>query len=290
MAYDNASGFSDALGSVVYRTKDTANTTVILSNRLQANNNTGAVLATQKPLMIIKQAQDSIYVAADTLYSAKLTELQSVRPVPDIFDSTLGNTAPVINEKDTSSNRFIEAYYNVRIFSDSMQAVSDSLFYSFRDSAFRLFKNPVVWAQQNQVTGDTIYLYTKNQKPQKFYAFENAIAINSVEKDLFNQVKGNSIHGDFEDGNISFFKAKGSAENIYYAQDEDSSFIGVNRSTSDVIDVYFKNRKPHKVVLRNNLEGTIYPMNQVNHNDLRVRGFIWLENRRPKTKFELFGN
>ena len=290
MAFDNATGFSDALGNVVYRTKDTASTSIILANRIQANNKTGAVLATQKPLMIIKQANDSIYIAADTLYSAKLTELEQVRVVPSIFDSSLGIVSAKMNVKDSNANRFVEAYYNVRIFSDSMQAVSDSMFYSFKDSAFRLFKSPIVWAQENQITGDTIYLYTQNQKPRKFYAFENAIAINRAEKELYNQIKGNSILGLFEDGNINFFKAKGSAENIYYAADEDSSFIGVNRSTSDVIEVNFRNGKPHKVVLRNNLKGTIYPMKQVNHSELRVRGFNWFEKRRPKTKFELFGN
>jgi lipopolysaccharide export system protein LptA len=289
MAYDNASGFSDALGNVVYKTKDTANTTMILANRLQANNNSGAILATQKPLMIIKQAQDSIYIAADTLFSGKLTELQKSRNVPAIFDSALGIVPPVVNAKDSNTNRFIEAYYNVRIFSDSMQAVGDSMFYSFQDSAFRLFKGPVVWTQDNQITGDTIYLYTQNRKPRRFYVFENALAINKVSNSLFNQVKGTTINGIFEEGNISFFKAKGNAENIYYASEEDGSFIGVNRSTSDVIDVFFKDRKPNKVVLRNNLEGTIYPMRQVNHNEMRVRGFKWLENKRPKTKFELFG-
>ncbi|WP_207493989.1 OstA-like protein [Aridibaculum aurantiacum] len=289
LAFDNASGFSDALGNVVYKTKDTANTSVILANRLQANNKTGAVLATQKPLMIIKQGRDSIYIAADTLYTAKLTDLEKERPVPNIFDSAFGVKPPVVNTKDSSNNRFIEAYYNVRIFSDSMQAVGDSMFYSFRDSAFRLFKSPVVWSQENQVTGDTIYLYTHQQKPQKFFAFENAIAISKAQKDLFNQVKGTTIQGDFKEGRIDFFSARGSAENIYYATDEDSSFLGVNRSTSDVIDVYFKDQKPHKVVLRNNLQGTIYPMRQVNHGEMRVRGFQWYEDRRPKTKFELFG-
>lgn len=289
MAFDNASGFSDALGNVVYKTKDTANATVILSNRLQANNKSGAVLATQKPLMIIKQGTDSIYIAADTLYSAKLTDLQKERIVTNIFDSTLGLVPPIVNEKDSNNNRFVEAYYNVRIFSDSLQAVSDSMFYSFRDSAFRLFTNPVVWAQDNQLKGDTIYLFTQRQKPYKFLAFENAIAINKAEQNLYNQVKGNMIQGDFVEGNISFFRAKGSAENIYYATAEDSSFVGVNRSTSDVIDVFFKDKKPQKVVLRNNLEGTLYPMTQVNHGDMRVRGFTWQEERRPKTKFELFG-
>ncbi len=290
MAFDNATGFSDALGSVVYKTKDTANTSLILANRIQANNKTGAVLATQKPLMIIKQGRDSIFIAADTLYTAKITDLEQVRKIPSIYDSTLGVKSAQVNAKDTNTNRFVEAYYNVRIYSDSMQAVSDSMFYSFRDSAFRLFKSPIVWAQQNQITGDTIYLYTQNKKPRKFYAFENAIAINKAEKDLYNQVKGNSIHGLFQDGEINFFKARGSAENIYYAADEENRFIGVNRSTSDVIDVYFRDRKPFKVVLRNNLKGTIYPMRQVNHSDLRVRGFQWFENKRPKSKFELFGS
>lgn len=289
MAFDNASGFSDAMGNVVYKTKDTANTSIILSNRLQANNKTGAVLATQKPLMIIKQGRDSIYIAADTLYTAKLTDLLKERSVPDNFDSAKGVAPLVVNMKDSSNNRFVEAYYNVRIFSDSMQAVGDSMFYNFRDSAFRLFKNPVVWSKDNQITGDTIYLYTRQQQPLKFYAFENGIAINRAEKDLYNQIKGSTLQGDFRNGTIDFFSARGSAENIYYAADEDSSFIGVDRSTSDVIDVFFKDQKPHKVVLRNNLQGTIYPMRQVNHSELRIRGFKWLDDRRPKTKFELFG-
>ena len=63
-----------------------------------------------------------------------------------------------------------------------MQAVGDSMFYSFRDSTFRLFKNPIVWAQENQIIGDTIYLYTENKKPKRFYVFENALAINKAEK------------------------------------------------------------------------------------------------------------
>lgn len=335
MAFDDSSHFSEARGSVVYKTKDTANAMAILSNNMKSNTLTGAVLATQKPLMIIKQNQDSIYISADTLYTAKLTDLRKTRYVPDILtlttikdtlkkDTLIKDTA-VINTTlkpsvaktvlvkdtttkvstgrakaakvpakkaaaDSNSNRFIEAYYNVKIFSDSLQAVGDSMFYSLQDSAFRLFKNPVVWAQDNQITGDTIYLFTANKKPKRFYVFENAIAINKVETDFYNQVKGTVINGYFENGNINYFNAKGNAENIYYAADEAGGYIGVNRATSDVIDVYFENRKPHKVVLRNNLQGTISPMRQVNHTDLRLRGFKWQEDRRPKTRFDLIAD
>lgn len=288
MAFDDSSGFGEAQGSVVYKSKDTANAYSILANNIKSNNKTGGVLATQKPLMIVKQDRDSIYITADTLYSGKLTELEKFRTVPDISDTSYPTNKA--NPADSNSNRFFEAYLNVKIFSDSMQAVGDSMFYSFRDSTFRLFKNPIVWAQENQIIGDTIYLYTQNKKPQRFYVFENALAINKVEKDLYNQVKGNTINGLFKNGEIDSFRARGSAEDIYYTADEEGGFIGVNRSTADVIDVTFQERKPYKIVFRNNLQGTLSPIRQVNNAELRVRGFKWYEEKRPKTKFELFGN
>jgi len=290
MAYDDSTGFGEAQGNVIYKSKDTASASTILAGNVKSNSKTGAVLATQKPLMIIKQDRDSIYVAADTFHTGKLTDLIRYRTVPDISDTLYPVKSNQGNENDSNSNRYFEAYFNVKIFSDSLQATGDSLFYSFRDSAFRLFKNPIVWAQQNQVTGDTIYLYTQNKKPQRFYVFENALTINQAEKNLYNQVKGNTINGVFKEGNIDFFRAKGGAENIYYTADEQGGFIGVNRSTSDVIDVSFKERKPYKVVFRNNLQGSLSQIRQVNTAELQVRGFKWFDAKRPKTKFELLGD
>ncbi|HEX8461413.1 MAG TPA: OstA-like protein, partial [Segetibacter sp.] len=201
MAFDEASGYGEVQGNVVYKNKDTASAYAILANNIKYNRGTGGILATQKPLMIIKQDRDSVFVTADTLYSGKLTELEKFRTVPDISDSVYSpNAKTKTGPVDSNSNRFFEAYFNVKIYTDSLQAVGDSLFYSFKDSAFRLFKNPVVWAQENQIVGDTIYLYTQNKKPQRFYAFENALAINRAEKDLYNQIKGNTINGIFRNG------------------------------------------------------------------------------------------
>lgn len=305
MAFDDATGFGEAQGNVVYKSKDTINPFSLLANNVKTNTKTSSVLATQKPLMIIKQDKDSIYITADTLYTSKLTELEKFRTVPRITDSVVGanvsatdSSKPVAipavkkkttrNKTDSSSNRFFEAYYNVKIFTDSMQAVSDSMFYSLKDSAFRLFKNPIVWSEQNQIVGDTIYLFTVNKKPKRFYVFENALAINKAEQNLYNQIKGNTINGWFVNGNIESFRAKGSAENIYYTADEQGGFIGVNRSTSDVIDVSFRDRKPYKVVFRNKLQGSLSPIRQVNNNEMRVRGFKWYESKRPKSKTDLF--
>ena len=107
---------------------------------------------------------------------------------------------------------------------------------------FRLFKDPVVWSQQSQISGDTIYLFTLNKKPKRMYAFENAISVQKVGPDYYNQVKGRTINGYFLNGDIDSVRAKGNAESIYYAQDDSSKFIGVNQATADVIDMYFANQ------------------------------------------------
>lgn len=385
IASDDSTGFGEARGKVIFR--DTAQKVTIFANHLNSNRKNNSFLATEKPVMIIEQDGDSLFVAADTMYSAKLSDLKKYRNVPVILESKLqqakdtavpvaepkimqddfaaaeddstqtttdtsllipnlaerkkniskeavtkrtakkiitdtsaknvvdsaiavtdstANTTDALAKKDAalqnliasdtttnkndSTDRFFEAYYHVRLFSDSLQAVGDSLFYSGEDSAFRLFKQPIVWAKESQITGDTIYLFTQNKKPSRMYVFENALTVNKVGTGYYNQIKGRTINGYFRNGNIDFMRAKGNSESVYYAQDEGNKFIGVNKATADIIDMYFEEKKPEKVVFRSNLVGTTYPMRQVNHEELRLRGFKWLEELRPKTKYELFAD
>lgn len=187
-----------------------------------------------------------------------------------------------------STDRYFEAFHNVRIFSDSLQAVSDSMFYSFRDSVFRLYKDPVVWGKENQITGDTIYLHTENKKPSWFEAINNGFMVSMLQQGVFNQIKSSRMDGRFTNGNLDSVKAKGSAESIYFLQDEDSAYTGINKTSSDIIDIYMKNKEIKKVVFIGQPKGTIYPIKQKRPSEMRLEGFQWLEARRPKTKYELF--
>jgi hypothetical protein len=118
------------------------------------------------------------------------------------------------------------------------------------------------------------------------YVFENALAINKVDSLYFNQLKGRTINGYFKDGDIDWMHSKGNAESVYYGQDDANKFVSVNKAKSDIIDMYFENKKPIKVVMRSSVEGTAYPMKQVNHEELRLNGFKWQDVLRPKTKYE----
>jgi lipopolysaccharide export system protein LptA len=285
MVSDDSTGIIQIRGNAIVI--DSTNNTTVMGGEIFTNKKAESFLATHKPLMIIKQDNDSIYITADTLFSARLTDLYGKKD--SLVKDTVKGVKVISTEKvKDSSNRYFEAYRNVRIFSDSMQAVCDSLFYSFKDSTFRLYDNPVVWAKESQVTGDTILLFTRNKKADRFQVFEKSFLVNKMDPEVYNQVKSTRMDGYFVDGNIDSVRAKGFAECIYYLQDDDSAYTGINESKCDIMDIYFKKQELQKVVFRSSVTGTLWPIRQKSPSEMRLPGFIWLEDRRPKTKYELF--
>lgn len=321
IASDDSTGLVQILGNGVLI--DTSQGVSILANEIFADRKKAAYLATRKPLMIIKQEKDSIYVTADTLFTAKLSDRFRVQNASDsnavvtdslaaadstdFSDSTSLDSVQVrkaifakktVLKADTlfkkpilpndSTDRYFEGFRHVRIYTDSVQAVSDSLFYSFRDSTFQLYYNPLVWSHGSQMRGDTIYLYTKNKKADHIKLFENGFLINQTEPGVFNQVKATRIDGYFKEGTIDSVRANGAAESIYYLRNEDSTYTGINQSTSDIMDVYFKEGALNKVVFRSSVKGTLWPASEAKRNNFQLKDFEWLESRRPKTKYELY--
>ncbi len=295
MVSDDSSGIVQMRGNAVLI--DMAQGVSVLANEIFINKKTDAFLATRKPLMIVKQDDDSIYIAADTLFSARLSDLPGYDSLSQnnnsnkrdsiTKDTIRGTQVLNVNNKD-STNRYFEAFRNVRIFADSMQAVSDSVFYSFRDSTFRLYQGPVVWSQKSQVTGDTIYLYTKNKQAHRMQVFFNSLLVNETEPGVYNQVQSSRMDAFFKEGNIDSVRARGLAKSIYYVQDDDSAYTGINEATSDIMDIYFLNRELQRVVFRSAVKGTLWPMSHKSPSEMRLENFQWHEMRRPKTKFELF--
>jgi hypothetical protein len=105
---------------------------------------------------------------------------------------------------------------------------------------------------------------------------------------MYNQIKGNRLNGYFNKGEIDYMRAQGNAESIYYVKDEKNALVGINNATSDIIDMRFKNKELNKVVFISEVNGTMYPVKQATEQNKILRSFKWLEEKRPKTKFELF--
>jgi hypothetical protein len=170
-----------------------------------------------------------------------------------------------------------------------LQAVCDSLYYSSEDSVFRLYQDPLVFSNKTQVAGDTIHLYTKNKKADRIYVFENGLIINEVNAQMYNQVGGRTLDGYFINGAIDYMRVKGfPAESVFYPQDDDSAFTGMNRCKGDVIDIYFVNKEVNKIKFINDVDGILYPIHQIPDDRKYLDKFKWLDSRRPKNKLELF--
>lgn len=278
MAIDDSLGLGEFRGNVVYKSKDTLGFD-LLANNIKTDKKKSALLATELPLLLIKQTKDTLYVSADTLYSGKVSDLK--RPFPNARDSVGKMT-------DSTLDKYFEAFHHVQVYSDSLQAKCDSLFYALSDSTIRLISSPIVWANNNQITGDTIYMYVQNKKPEQLNVFNNALAINKIDTTAYyNQIKGSRLNAWFTDGELIKMRCKGNAENIYFAMDNDKNFVGVNHSNAQIIEITFENSEPAKVIFRNQLKGTLTPIQKTNKTDLKLNGFKWLENLRPKSKFDI---
>lgn len=288
MAYDKNTQVLQMRGNA--KLVDSVNNITVIGGEIYADGKVKSFLASRKPVMIIYRDGDSTYVAADTLFSG-LRKYDSLERRMITQRDTLKTTLAVntTTASGDTSIRYFLGFHHVRIFNDSLQAVSDSLHYSTADSTFKLFGEPIVWNGKSQITGDTLYMFTQKQKPKRLFVFNNALIINKTADGLYNQIGGRTLNGYFVDGNIDYVRIKGSpAESVFYPQDDDSAYIGMNRSSGDVIDIYFVNKELNKVKFVNDVNGTLFPIRDIPADKKQLKGFKWLDNRRPKNKLELF--
>ncbi|WP_158569123.1 OstA-like protein [Chitinophaga silvisoli] len=246
----------------------------------------------QKANGLAERERDSLMNVSDTATLAAVNPALSkevrdslVKAGPD----ALQNKPDTSKVKDTTEIRYIMAWHNVRIYSDSLQGVADSVYYSTKDSIFRFYRNPVLWANSTQLSGDTIHLYTKNQTADKIYLTQNSLIVKEVSEDLYDQIKGNFITGYFKNQNLDWMHVDGNAESIYYVQDDDGSIISVNKTLSGVINMYFLEGQLHHVNFIKDPEGTMYPFGQRPIDQMKLPNFKWDIKRRPKSKYELMG-
>ncbi len=268
---------------------DSTNNVIVLGDQIFIDRKKNAFLATRKPVMIFYQENDSTYISADTLFSGLRLNGSNAAPQRIEADTIRLDSLPATRSQQQDSIRYFLGFHNVKIFNDSLQAVSDSLYYSTEDSIFRLLINPVFWNGKTQVHGDTMHLHTKNRKPERLHVFNNSFSINHADTGIYNQIAGRVMNAYFNDGEIDYIRVRGfPAESIYYPQDDDSAYVGMNRSSGEIIDIYFANKELNKVKFVKDVNGVLYPLKQVPADKKYLQGFNWMDDRRPKNKLQLF--
>ena len=170
-----------------------------------------------------------------------------------------------------------------------MQGACDSMSYSMADSLLVMYYNPVVWTETYQMTADTIFFYTVDSVRMKIHLNKAAFIVSSLYGDTeFNQIKGTNIYGVIHDKALEQVDVIGSAECLYYLQDDDGSLIGINSSVTSEMRIYFRDKEISDLRKYNEPTGKIYPDEQLPVENKKLKNFRWLDTYRPLEVKDIF--
>ncbi|MEI2275065.1 hypothetical protein OHD16_23240 [Sphingobacterium sp. ML3W] len=191
--------------------------------------------------------------------------------------------------QDTAKTRILKAYYNARLFKSDLQAVADSMYYGMQDSMFRLMGKPMMWAENSQISGDTIFLQVKNQKLDNSLLVGNAFMVNATSDSLkFNQIKGRKITSFFTNNRMERLFVDGNAENIFYNIDEKTNITTeLVHDRSSRFKILMENNKLQEYVSIRKVDGKVYPIAEVTADKEFLPNFTWRPEDRPKSKDDL---
>lgn len=239
--------------------KDTINNVIVEGHygNIQKHNNNGFV--TDSALLIFAGKQDSLYLHGDTLFM----------------------------NQDSAGNHIVKSYHNTKFYNRDLQGICDTMIYTAIDSIVYLRKNPIVWASQNQLTGDLITMQLKNNQVDRFNLIGAAMIVSEPDKDRFNQIKGRKITGYLKDNELYMVYVDGSGEVLYYP-DEKGELIGMSKTICSNIRIHIDQRHLKDIIFIGKPEGTTIPLFQVKPEDSKLRDFKWLIDLQPKQIEDIF--
>ena len=258
--YDKNKKFGIGWNNIVVT--DTSKGYVVKGNYIEYSEIGGNSMATDRALLIMINASDSLYLHADTL---KL-----------MFDS-LQNPLQ------------IHAFNRAKFFSYDMQGACDSMVYIINDSTLTMYYNPVLWSGENQLTADTIRFTILDSIHTKLELCKAGFIVSSLYEDTeFNQIKGAFIVGLIENNKLIQVDVVNNAECIYYIVDEDTALIGINVSLTSEMKLLFTDNKIDRIHYYNKPDGKIYADAQLKKEDRLLRDFRWLARYRPIEISDIF--
>ena len=258
MFYNRAEGFVKAYGNMILN--DTVRKIIIMGNYGYYDEKTNFAFATDSAQMIEYSQRDSSYFHADT-----------------------------IQMKTIDSVREVKGYYGVRFYRIDLQGVCDSMQYNTADSILRLYKNPILWNEAYQLTGDTIHILFNDSTVEKMNVLNYAFAMQKVDSTYFNQLKGRNLTAFFDAGEIDKMIMEGNGEAIYYNIDNKTAApLQLSKSTASFITFTIKKRKIAKIKWEPESTMNVYPIPDLTPEIKFLQNFVDYNYLRPKNKEDIF--
>lgn len=241
--------------------KDTVQNVLLLGNYGEIQRKNGFAFMTDSAMTILVDKKDSLFMHGDTVRAT--------------FD-----TAKTIKK--------VFCFHKVKFYRYDLQGMCDSLVYDGRDSVLTMYKEPVLWSGLNQLTADSISMTMRNGEADSLFMFNSAFIISKDDTNRFNQIKGRNLNAKFRKNELYKIRILGNSETIYYAREEDKSLIGINKAISSDMLIFLENNKLQSITYLEKPEAHLIPEKDFPVQELKLKGFKWLEDKQPKTKWDIF--
>lgn len=261
--YNKNIEYASATGNI--KVIDTVNNSFIKGNYAEYFKLKDSVYITNKAEAISIMENDSIHIHGDTLM--------------------------VTGKVD---NRIVRAFNHVKIFKSDLQGKCDSLITFEKTGLTKLLVKPVLWAQGNQITGDTIHLIsnTKTEQLDSLKVLNDAFMIQKDSTSGFSQLKGKNMYGKFQNNKLKALDVVGNSEVIFFIRDEFKVLVGIDKTKSSKnIFITLGDNQIETVDFIQKPDGKTFPPSEfekLKENEKILKGFIWREDERPLTKEAIF--
>lgn len=257
--YDRHAGFGKARKNI--RVVDTAENIMIKGQFAEYFERKDETFITDSILVEKYYEDDTLYIHSDTLWA-----------LPD----------------SSEDHRIFRAYYDVKTFSNKFQSKCDSLIYTFRDSIITLYRKPVFWINEYQVTGEMIKLFTTGSEINRIKVNNKGLIVYPSNSPGFNQIKGKDITGYLKNNELNRIWVEGNGQAVYYLKDEDGKYIGINKIESSNISMRVKDKKIYSLNFINAPDAIVHPIKDKAPEEMRLEGFQWRAAERPAGIRELY--
>ncbi len=243
--------------------------------------------------------KDTLFLHADTLKavgsnikkdskSYTVKDKSSLPPKRKIKEMKIvGTDTTIVYENLRTENQQLFAYHKVKFFKNDLQGKCDSLYYSTKDSTMRMFGQPVLWSDENQLTSDSIKVMTGSKSIRSIELKGSAFIVSQEDSLRYNQIRGKTMNGYFQKNKIYLVHVEGNGQTLYFIKEKEE-LKAVNRADCSDLNVYLKDSKVDKITFITKPDATLFPLDQVKLNELKLKDFNWRKTDRPLSQKEIF--
>jgi len=237
------------------------------------------------------EKNNSVNIYGDSLLHIEKNKFTLVLKQPrlvkiDTSSNGIIDTMVVVSREMQSIQDSVERFVaidSVRLVKGSTSARCGKAIYFVSNEFITLQTHPIIWSDENQITGDTIRIRMEDKRIRSMWVKNRAMAISRVDTALpnrFNQLTGRELTMYFRANKLEQVDVQRNATSLYYLFDNKEP-NGANKSSGDRIFIDFVQNDVNRIKIVGGVQGQYFPEKMINRHeqDYNLDGFRWYENR-----------